>query len=377
MSEATGGKPFSILISGGAVHARLDAVKIITNRFRGGLMSDLADRVARLAPEGSSVAYLTAKGQSTPKDPRVKTLLHDGFDDYFAMIPRLALEFDAMALGAAVANLVPAKPWAGKFPSHHYSEGEEIQIPFKLAPRAINEAKKANPKLTLFGFKLLAGVADEELIDAAWTVMLASKAQCVFANDAKAPLRKLALLREGGVMEADMEGMARLIVQMSQDEHYRSETVAREIPEPPKAFFEALRAGHSRAKPGPDGLLFGTVAARAPGGGFWCTGRGKKELEDIAFVERVDHERRAVVAWGDKKASLNAPLLARILERNPGAAALGHWHDEPAGLPALPYAPAGTVRDSLRELPEGDFVVASHGCFELLDANGLPLRGRA
>lgn len=31
-----------ILITGGPVHANLDAVKIITNRFRGGRMVDLA-----------------------------------------------------------------------------------------------------------------------------------------------------------------------------------------------------------------------------------------------------------------------------------------------------------------------------------------------
>jgi len=62
-------KPFSILISGGAVAAKLDAVKTITNRFRGGLMSELADRVMEMAPKGSTVAYLTAKKPSSSQRP--------------------------------------------------------------------------------------------------------------------------------------------------------------------------------------------------------------------------------------------------------------------------------------------------------------------
>ena len=367
-------KPFSILISGGAVGAKLDAVKIITNKFRGGLMSDLADRVMRAAPEGSSVSYLTAKGQSTPKDPRINVLSHDGFEDYFRQIPILAKQFDSMALGAAVVNLVPVNPWVGKFPSHHYSDSDVINIPFKLAPRAINEAKKANPKLTLFGFKLLAGVSEDELIDAAWKVMLSAKTQCVFANDAQRPLRKLALMREGGVVDTDMEGTARLMIELSQDAHYQTVMDPQAAPEPNETFWAALREGGHRAKPGPDGLLFGTVAARGPQGGFWCTGRGKKELEEIAFVSRVDHQAMCVRALGDKKASLNAPLLDKILERNPQAAAVAHWHDYPAGLPMLPYAPAGTARDSLRDLPEGDFSVEAHGSFELLDERAQPLR---
>jgi len=304
----------------------------------------------------------------------VSILLHDGFEDYFKQIPELATQFDSMALGAAVVNLVPAQPWAGKFPSHHYEEGEIIQIPFKLAPRAINEAKKANPKLTLFGFKLLAGVPEDELIDAAWKVLLSSKAQCVFANDSTNPSRKLALMREGGVVEADMAGTARLMVSLSQDSHYQTRMAPDEVPTPNETFWAALKNGHHRAKAGPDGLLFGTVAARAPQGGFWCTGRGKKELEEIAFVASVDHSRLTVTSFGGKKASLNAPLLDEILARNPEAAAVAHWHDYPAGLTMLPYAPAGTVRDSQRDLPSGDFSIEAHGSFELLDAQGLPLR---
>ncbi|TSC83278.1 MAG: hypothetical protein G01um101419_108 [Parcubacteria group bacterium Gr01-1014_19] len=34
-----------VLITGGPVHCYLDAVKIITNRFKGGLMAELAENL--------------------------------------------------------------------------------------------------------------------------------------------------------------------------------------------------------------------------------------------------------------------------------------------------------------------------------------------
>ena len=49
-----------ILITGGPVHAYLDAVKIITNKFKGGLMAELADKF-KFQPDGAGVeiTYLT------------------------------------------------------------------------------------------------------------------------------------------------------------------------------------------------------------------------------------------------------------------------------------------------------------------------------
>ena len=38
-----------ILITGGPVHAKLDAVKFVTNRFKGGLIADLADNMSNHA----------------------------------------------------------------------------------------------------------------------------------------------------------------------------------------------------------------------------------------------------------------------------------------------------------------------------------------
>ena len=92
-----------ILITGGPVHAYLDPVKIITNRFRGGRMVQLAEEFAECVD--LDITYLTTK-QSVQPNKNVCIVHHDGFDDYMAKVKSLAAEQDAVILGAAVANLI-------------------------------------------------------------------------------------------------------------------------------------------------------------------------------------------------------------------------------------------------------------------------------
>jgi hypothetical protein len=98
------------------------------------------------------------------------------------------------------------------------------------------------------------------------------------------------------------------------------------------------------------------------------TGRGKRELDSIAQVVCVNHGKRFVYTQGAEKASLNAPLLARLFE-NPHVDAILHCHHQVEGLPAHPYAPPGTVRDSERP-NETSFNIEGHGCMLLLDKAG-------
>ena len=59
-----------ILITGGPVHGKLDDVKLITNRFKGGLIAKLADELA----ETEQIIYLTAKGATLPKNTNIEKL---------------------------------------------------------------------------------------------------------------------------------------------------------------------------------------------------------------------------------------------------------------------------------------------------------------
>ena len=75
-----------ILVTGGPVHAYLDSVKIITNRFKGGLMADLADNLSGL----TEVTYLSpAKlGSVLPKNQfkNINLIEHKGFEDYMCVL---------------------------------------------------------------------------------------------------------------------------------------------------------------------------------------------------------------------------------------------------------------------------------------------------
>ena len=204
-----------ILVSGGPVHAYLDAVKLLTNKFKGGRMFALAQQ---LACEGADVTYLTTKLNKLDDPHGVNVVYHDGYHDYRRLVRELAPQHDAVILGAAVANLVPVSPWKGKFPSHQYKIGEVFNIPMTVAPRVIDEVKReqqvdsfpyanpddlrkwhyrnaegeivepipaSNPNCHLFGYKLLANVPHEELIEAAYDIVLASGATCLlYTSDA-------------------------------------------------------------------------------------------------------------------------------------------------------------------------------------------------
>lgn len=364
-----------LLITGGPVFAYLDAVKILTNKFKGGLMAELADDFVRKFPV--EVTYLTNKGSTLPKCDNVKVIYHDGFDDYREKVTTLAKDFDSMILGAAVANLIPCNPWKGKFPSHDYKVGDVIPIDFTIAPRVICEVKKNAPNVNLFGFKLLAGVDHEELVRAAYEIILDAGANAVIANDAKKLDDKFLVMKDRSVHPQDRLTLADALWPMMHDQFYSS--VLSEQTSPIDAKVAEIQtlittySGKGWFEPTVEGLVFGTFAVR-DGNGFVTTARGKKELEQFVRVVKVDHESLKVFVEGDARATLNAPLLARIFESNPEVHSVVHMHHnlnetEHMNLPVSAYAPPGTVRDNLRFVGSS-FVIERHGSFLLLDKEG-------
>lgn len=367
-----------ILITGGPVHTHLDAVKIITNKFKGGLMAELADDL--LAKEEIEIHYVVAKkGAALPSlhKNKVHTYhLHDGFEDYFRAVILNAPQMDAVILGAAVANLIPVKPFEGKFPSHNYKPGDIIPIDFTIAPRVIDEVKKVAPKTHLFGFKLLSGVPHEELIRAAYEIVLDSRATAVFANDEKKLSQVYAVTKERGVHPLQRRELASWVWEMINDEYFSTVSIV-------DGTVSISGVGENNLKTLIDkfrdkfvavenGMIFGTVAVRDRSlGGFITTGRGKRELESIVIVRTVDTVARAVFTLGGKKASFNAPLLAKIFE-NPKVDHIVHYHQQEPNLLTLPYAPPGTVRDTNRP-NSTSFNIEGHGCMLLFDKDGRQL----
>ena len=358
-----------ILITGGPVHAHLDAVKIITNRFKGGLMAELAER---LSVRNTEITFLCTAGLGAKKPTQKRNLLireHAGFEDYRRLVLEMAPEMDAIVLGAAVANLIPLKPFKGKFPSHNYKPGDVIPIDFTIAPRVIDEVKSVATHAHLFGFKLLDGAPHEELIRAAYEIVLASGATAVFANDTVNLLQKFAVTKERAVHPIEQNRLAAWIWETINDKYYK--TVfgrSRIIPEKArKKMRELLEGFASRFVVVENGMIFGTVAVRHKSG-FITTGRGKRELNEMVFVAGVDHKKLEVSVAGSNKASLNAPLLAKIFE-NPAVDRIVHYHKEEHDIPVFPYAPPGTARDAKRK-NNSSFNIKNHGCMLLFDEEG-------
>lgn len=380
-----------ILVTGGPVHAHLDAVKIVTNRFKGGRMVALAEA---LGEKGHFVTFVGSPHGKKP-NPDIGLLIdeHQGFSDYRALVRRHAEDCDMVILGAAVANLIPCPPWdvTKKFPSHDYREGEEVMVPFRVAPRIINEVKRFTPRTTLVGFKLLQGASNEELVRAAHIVIDESNAAFVVANDADDLARKLIVTRERSVISAiDLPGitdeylktigrpvqLVDFLDQVARDEHYTTEVREETPPTRTKTMDVALErfnrvfGYHKRtieAAGRAGNKVLGCLAITVGENGFLISERAKKLAHQKVYVSEVDHTTRRVVSHGGKP-SLNAPLIDWLLRENPRAWGVLHHHGWGAHLPTYHYAPPGTVRDSQRSLSPGtmEFEIKHHGVFKLL-----------
>lgn len=393
-----------ILVTGGPVHAKIDAVKKVTNGFKGGLMAKLANELQVL---GAEVFYLCSEDSTKPSSiPDNRILLHDGFWDYYNKAINWCLNHnpDAVVLGAAVANLIPVRFQVEKggsmvdvenfedkkFPSHNWKPNEKIFMEWQIAPRLIDVFKNNPDKgdvtgnyfsksKHVFGFKLLANVAHDELIGAAYEVLLGSRATAVFANDRKDLKAVYAVTKERGEHPMARDDIAKFIVDCISDEYYATKCRADNIASINPTVIALIERWGQWGKSVEDGHIFGSVAVnpcryfkkdnsctwREPY--FVTTTRHKKSFADLASVVDVDHVRRTVSVAKKAKASLNAPLFAHIFDEHEECAVIVHAHVHIKEFPTLPYAPPGTVRDSQRKLPQSSFNIEGHGCFLLLN----------
>jgi hypothetical protein len=353
-----------ILITGGAVHEHLDAVKIITNNFKGGRMIELAKN---LNQKGYEVHYLTAAKLVTSNIDCHEIHTHNGFRDYCDKVITLAPKMDAVILGAAVCNLIPVQPWSGKFPSHNYKEGEIIPLNFTIAPRVINKVVSVAPKTRLFGFKLLKNVPHHELIDAAYDVVRDSHATAVFANDVNNLDMKFAVTKEKSIIPLTSANMVQFICDVLNDEYYTTEVRDFDM----DGFYEhedfqlykKLLLKYQFNFVTEKDIIFGSIAVRAKDtNSFITTVRGKKDLHSITYVDNVIHDSRKIIA-GPYKATLNAPLISHLFKINQDVKAIVHIHGDVQD--GVPWAPPGTVRDTNRYYNKS-FGVNHHGKYLLL-----------
>lgn len=343
---AVSNSPKHVVISVGPIPARLDSVKFITNRFKGGLAAKTAEYLADCGFELTIVAWAQTANSGMlgelERHSNVKEVVRiaDVFE-YYDWFVAHAKDYDAFVMAAAVANLTPVKPWKGKFPSHNYKPGDEFDIKFMIAPRAIDVIKQLNPRACLIGYKLFDAETDEELIQIARHTLADSKANIIFANTPKqARSRKIALTQDGSHVICTFDQHLTLIKRAIQQEYYQTAVdplSPDELNDPDiKEALAAVELYEQTFKTDSAGRKYGTVAVpvRDRPGMFATTARGHKNWPVI--VRKVDFDNPTV--WASGKATLNAPALAAMLDNKQDSVII-HRHFSDLDTPVDEYSP--------------------------------------
>jgi len=119
--------------------------------------------------------------------------------------------------------------------------------------------------------------------------------------------------------------------------------------------------------------VFGAVCLPNRDGtaGGICSPREKGKAFTVMDAVEVTNVQERIIYVNDPqaKATLNAPLLIRVGQKYPQAAAILHLHEQLPGVPTVPFAPPSTVRDNEREIPGPVFNIEGHGFIACLDRN--------
>ncbi len=378
-----------VLITAGPVYGPLDANKLVGNRTRGIWSVKFADT---LALKGYPVTLLVAdtfnRAAISPRH-NLTVLTHNGFDSYHEQCKQLAKTHDVAIMAAAVVNWIPRFPYPGKMPTKGYDVGDEILVPFYLAPRVIDDMKVANPKLTLIGCKMLVSSPHEELIEQAYELLLRAKCNMVIANDMGHGLKKKFFVNQDRSVQTydnDFDRMFYDLIQIIEDEHYHTVFMPHRTNLHPDSaqMFDAIvakyRSRFVHRQAGSD-KVFGAIylpeietEELPPIRMAVVSPREKGALfssKDAVILSGIHgREVRVIVQEnGLNKATLNAPLLAQVSQKYPSATAILHLHEQLPSHPIVPYAPPGTVRDNERDIIGPVFNIEGHGFIACLDKN--------
>jgi hypothetical protein len=236
------------------------------------------------------------------------------------------------------------------------------------------------------------------MIHQAYKVVITAHCATVVANDLSDLRSKTLVFPDMAKFDFDVKERGRdffeTLIRIISDEHY--ETVPVDPTTLPTngrdGFVEArkrmdrliakYRAGFVFPGEGPD-RVFGGIALRIPGTDYFLvTPREKGKMFTAADAVIVcgigGRDRPHIYTYngGVRKASLNAPLLIRHLQKfgNKGSAVL-HQHEQLSLVPTEAYAPPGTVRDNDRNITAITYNIEGHGFVSLLDDEDRQILG--
>ncbi|MFO0949419.1 MAG: phosphopantothenoylcysteine decarboxylase [Planctomycetota bacterium] len=199
-----------ILITAGGTRAYIDEVRWIGNVSSGRFGADIAKACLK---RGAEVVHLHAEGAQLPfhhtidlmadLEPqfaecrelaqfasewhaRYRTVPFKKVSEYADELERLLRTepFDVVFLAAAVSDYAPRE-----LPGKIRSDSDEIVVRLARVPKLIARVKSWAPNIYQVGFKLLAGAAEEELLEAARNAALENHSDLTVANDLR-PLRQ-------------------------------------------------------------------------------------------------------------------------------------------------------------------------------------------
>lgn len=355
------------LVTAGPVHAHLDDNKLMTNRSRGIWAKSLAQNLRR---NGHQVTILVSELlRPYFEAPGCRMLYHKGFASYKTECQMLAEQVDGAVMASAVLNWIPAEPYDGKMPTHEYKAGDIIQVPFVLAPRVIDMMRPVNPKLNLVGCKMTSRASKEELIDAAYDLLLRAKCNVVVANDMTNLKIKHLVYPDRTVITYDgtenkfWDGFEGALLAVLKDEHYTTNVGGiHSIEVSPiklhdaKVLFDKIADRYRDRFVTLEGEgwnhTFGAIAVRIHTSYWLMSPRHKAPdfTSEDAVVTRLGEGLEVCTLEG--KASLNAPHMISMGEGWDAPAVL-HLHEQMEGWDTLPYHPPGTKRDKVLYGPEG------------------------
>lgn len=199
----------NVVVTGGGTIAPIDDVRVITNTSTGRLSARITEaclergaRVWHVHAPGAELPYLrAARMDLDAQDPAAETArllaLRDqwrGVRDRLHLVPLRAgnvadyaatlrdvltsRPIDVAFLAMAVSDFEPA-PITGKLSSGL----RRLRVECQPTPKVIQSVRDWAPSVFLVGFKLLAGVAADELIAAAREAGRANQADLTVAND--------------------------------------------------------------------------------------------------------------------------------------------------------------------------------------------------
>ncbi len=210
----------NILITAGGTSERIDEVRKISNIATGRLGSLIADAFLE---KDTDVTYLCSEGAILPKSKKARILYVDDVQNLKLTLESLLEEqsFDAVIHSMAVSdysvkfsvtsyeladyltnsllkmdnqpvsreqlltqiNLALSEYAVNQAPAKISSEIENLYLCLEKTPKVIKIFKELQPDTVLVGFKLLANVNEEVLLNAAKNLMHTNHCDYVLAND--------------------------------------------------------------------------------------------------------------------------------------------------------------------------------------------------